>query len=52
MIEGKPVFEIYDISNLIKGWNKWTEVSYLDPDDLYGYGYLEAIKRVFSDDFV
>lgn len=31
----------------INSWNEWTESSYLQPDDLYGYGYLEAIKRVF-----
>lgn len=32
----------------INSWNEWTETSYLEPDDLYGYGYLEAIKRVFK----
>ena len=31
----------------INSWNEWTETSYLQPDDLYGYGYLEAIKSVF-----
>lgn len=31
----------------INSWNEWTETSYLQPDDLYGYGYLEAIKKVF-----
>ena len=32
----------------INSWNEWTETSYLEPDDLYGYGYLEAIKKVFK----
>ena len=31
----------------INSWNEWTENSYLEPDDLNGYGYLEAVKSVF-----
>ena len=32
----------------INSWNEWTETSYLQPDDLYGYGYLEAVRAVFG----
>ena len=31
----------------INSWNEWTETSYLQPDDLYGYRYLESVKDVF-----
>lgn len=31
----------------INSWNEWTEGSYLEPDDLSGFGYLEAIRKVF-----
>lgn len=33
----------------VNSWNEWTETSYLEPDDLYGYGYLNEIKRIFTD---
>ena len=31
-------------------WNEWTETSYLEPDDLYGYGYLDAVRDVFAEE--
>lgn len=33
----------------LNSWNEWTESSYLQPDDLYGYGYLEAVRRALGD---
>ncbi len=32
----------------VNSWNEWTEDSYLEPDNLRGYGYLEAVKKVFK----
>ena len=32
----------------VNSWNEWTETSYLLPDNKNGYGYLEAIKKVFK----
>ncbi|MCG2590767.1 glycosyltransferase WbsX family protein [Rhodohalobacter sulfatireducens] len=32
-------------------WNEWVEGGYLLPDMKYGFGYLEAVKRVFKEDY-
>ena len=32
-------------------WNEWIEGSYLLPDIKYGFGHLEAVKRVIKNDY-
>jgi len=32
----------------LKSWNEWGEGNYVEPDNKYGSGYLEALKKVLS----
>ncbi|NQT54254.1 glycoside hydrolase family 99-like domain-containing protein, partial [bacterium] len=33
---------------LIEAWNEWGEGSYIGPHAEYGFGYLEAVRKVFA----
>ena len=50
--KAKEYADTYNTTPLItiNSWNEWTETSYLEPDNVFGYGYLEAVKRVFCEE--
>jgi lipopolysaccharide biosynthesis protein len=29
----------------VKSWNEWAEGNYLEPDLLFGHGYLEVVRE-------
>ena len=33
----------------IDAWNEWGEGNYLEPDEQYGYDFLEAIRSALSE---
>ena len=33
----------------INAWNEWVEGSYLLPDEVHGFSYLEAVRDVMSE---
>ena len=50
LVLAKEFADAHNVTPLISvnSWNEWTESSYLLPDNVNGYGYLEAIRDVFG----
>ena len=44
-----PTNELGSRLLLLDNWNEWGEGHYLAPYRQYGFGYLDAVRRVFSD---
>lgn len=44
LIRARNVYKSDEI--VLFAWNEWSEGGYLEPDEKYGYGYLEAIHSV------
>jgi len=37
--------EVWDNLYFLASWNEWNEQSVLEPDDTYGFGFLEALRE-------
>ena len=33
----------------LKSWNEWGEGNYMEPDEKYGKGYIEALRKALDD---
>jgi hypothetical protein len=48
-VEAQPARSAVERMVLIEAWNEWGEGSYIEPHAEFGFGYLDAIRDVFTD---
>ncbi|MCL4193187.1 MAG: glycoside hydrolase family 99-like domain-containing protein [Thermoguttaceae bacterium] len=48
IVESYPAAELGSRILLLDNWNEWSEGHYLAPHREYGFGYLDAVREVFS----
>jgi len=48
LVESFPASELGSKMLLLDNWNEWSEGHYIAPHREYGFGYLDAVRAVFS----
>ncbi|WP_342620641.1 glycoside hydrolase family 99-like domain-containing protein [Rhodoferax sp. GW822-FHT02A01] len=48
LVAGMPQRQLPEDFIFLNAWNEWSEGAYLEPDEKYGYQYLEALKSVLD----
>jgi len=48
LVESQPASELGSKMLLLDNWNEWSEGHYIAPHREYGFGYLDAVRDVFS----
>lgn len=48
LVDTMPLRKLPENFIFLNAWNEWAESAYLEPDEKYGYQYLEAAKRAIS----
>jgi hypothetical protein len=48
-LEARPSQSAVDRFVLVEAWNEWGEGSYIEPHQEFGFGYLDALRDVFTE---